>query len=156
MQAAQSSVGKVLSNLRHVAADGRLALDQVDLLAGVGQRQRGVDAGDAAADHQHVGWIGTLLRLQRLVAGHAPHRGAHQVLRLLGGACALSVCTQESCSRMLTMWKKNGFSPPLSVAVRNVCSCRCGEQEATTMRFSLWSRMSCRISSWPGSEHMYL
>ena len=55
MHAAQSSVGKVLSNLRHVAADGRLALHQVDVLAGVGQGQRGVDARDAAAHHQHIG-----------------------------------------------------------------------------------------------------
>ena len=57
---------------------------------------------------------------------------------------------------MLTIWKKKGFSPPFAVASRKVCSCRSGEQEATTIRFSLCSRMSCWISSWPGSEHMYL
>ena len=54
------------------------------------------------------------------------------------------------------MWKKNGFSPPASVALRKVCSCSSGEQEATTTRFSLCSWMSFWISSWPGSEHMYL
>ena len=56
-----------LVELGHVAADGRLALDEVDLLAGVGQRHGGVDAGDAAADHQHVGVDGHLLHFERLV-----------------------------------------------------------------------------------------
>ena len=71
-------------------------------------------------------------------------------------ASVRSVCTHELCSRMFTIWKKNGFRPPASVALRNVCSCSSGEQAATTIRFSLFSWMSCWISSWPGSEHMYL
>ena len=31
-----------------------------------------------------------------------------------------------------------------------------GEQATTTIRFSLFSVMSLRIISWPGSEHMYM
>ena len=47
--------GEGLVELRHVAAEGRLALDQVDVIARVGDLQRGLDAGDAAAHDQDVG-----------------------------------------------------------------------------------------------------
>ncbi|OPZ85249.1 MAG: hypothetical protein BWY76_01490 [bacterium ADurb.Bin429] len=79
--------GEGLVELRHVAADGRLALHQVDLLAGVGQRQRRVDAGDAAAHHQHVRLHRHPLALQRLVPAHAGYRRGDQCPRLLGGGC---------------------------------------------------------------------
>ena len=46
--------------------------------------------------------------------------------------------------------------PPSAVARRKVASCRVGEQEATTTRSRPLARMSSLISSWPGSEHMYL
>ena len=52
---------------------------------------------------------------------------------------------------MLTMWKKNGLSPPASSGASGRCArAGSGEQEATTTRLSLNSRMSFWISSWPG------
>ena len=45
--------GEGLVQLGHHAADGRLALHQVDLITAIGQVQRGLDAGDTAADHHH-------------------------------------------------------------------------------------------------------
>ncbi len=47
--------GKGLVELRHVAADRGIPFDQIDLLPRFGQFERGLDAGDAAADHQYVG-----------------------------------------------------------------------------------------------------
>ncbi len=76
--------GEGLVELGHVAADGGLALHQVDVLAGVGQGERRVDAGDAAAHHQHVGMDGHASAFQRLVEGDPAHGGAHQVLGLFG------------------------------------------------------------------------
>jgi hypothetical protein len=83
--------GERLVELRHVAADGGLALDQEDLLAGVGQGHGGVDAGDAAADDQHVGMDRHSLDFERLVIGHAFDGGAREGLGLLGGFLAVGV-----------------------------------------------------------------
>ena len=47
--------GEGLVEHRHVAADGGLALDEVDLLARIGDLERGLDAGDAAADDERGG-----------------------------------------------------------------------------------------------------
>ena len=80
-----------LVELRHVPADGGLALDEVNLLAGVGQGQRGVDAGDAAADHEDVGMDGNFFHLQGLVVRHALDGGAGQGLGLGGGLRAVGV-----------------------------------------------------------------
>ena len=44
---------KGLVQVRHHAADSRIALNQVDLKAGVGQVQGGLNTGDAAALHQY-------------------------------------------------------------------------------------------------------
>ena len=101
------------------------------------------------------GLIGTFFTSSGLCSGTRwmAARARAMALRV---ASRRSVCTQASCSRMLTIWKKNGFSPPRRVASRNVCSCSSGEQAATTMRLSRCSMMSCTIISWPGSEHMYL
>ena len=74
----------------------------------------------------------------------------------LAVAAALSVCTQETCSRMETISHMKGLSPALAQAVRKVFSCRCGEQAATTTRFRPSSLMSFSISSWPRLEHMNL
>jgi len=52
MQAEQSSVGKVLSNWAMCPPMLGAALDEVHRVAGVGQLQRGLQAGDAAADDQ--------------------------------------------------------------------------------------------------------
>ena len=44
---------KRLVQMRHHAADGGVALDEIDLEAAVGQVEGGLDAGNAAALHQH-------------------------------------------------------------------------------------------------------
>src|ERR1039457_2474133 len=44
---------KRLVQMRHHAADGAVALDEIDLEAAVGQVEGGLDAGNAAALHQH-------------------------------------------------------------------------------------------------------
>ena len=71
MQAAQSSVGKVLSNMAMCPPIDGFALDEDHLLAGVGQGQGGLDPGDAAADDHRPGHDPHELPLQRLVAGDA-------------------------------------------------------------------------------------
>ena len=156
MQAAQSSVGKVLSNMAMWPPMLRLAFDQDHLLAGVGQRQGGLDAGDAAADDQGPGHDLHELPLQRLVAGDAADGRGQVGLGLVEARPGLSSVTQATCSRMLAICTRKRFRPASSAARRNVGSCRFGEQAATTMRFRLSSRMSRLTSSWPGSEHMYL
>ncbi len=69
--------GKGLVEHGHVPADARLAFDQDHFLAGVGQRQGGLDPGDPAADDQRAGPDLHELPLQRLVAGHAADGRRH-------------------------------------------------------------------------------
>ncbi len=64
--------------------------------------------------------------------------------------------TQEQCSRMLAISHMYGLSPAYRQALRNVFSCMCGEQAATTTPVRLFSSMALRTRFWPGSEHMYL
>jgi len=54
------------------------------VLAGVGEGERGVNSGDASAEHQDVGMDGHTTALERLVEGHAAHGGADQVFGLAG------------------------------------------------------------------------
>ena len=63
---------KGLVKLRHVSADGRLFLNQIDHLTGVGQGQRGVNTANAAADNQHVRVDRHSLHLERLMVRHTP------------------------------------------------------------------------------------
>ena len=66
----------------HMAADGRLALDEVDVLPGIGQRERGVDAGNAASYDQHGRVHRDPLALQRLVGQDAVDGSPGEVLGL--------------------------------------------------------------------------
>ena len=68
-----------------MAADGGFTLDQRHFLSGVGERQRGVYAGYAAAHHQHIGVHRHALLVQRLVVAHAGYGRADQVLGFFGG-----------------------------------------------------------------------
>ena len=77
--------GEGLVELGHVAADARLALDEVDVVAGVGQLERGLQAGDAAADDQRGRVDLDEHRLQRLLLLDPLGRGRDQGLGLLGG-----------------------------------------------------------------------
>ena len=67
----------------------RLPLDEVDVLARVGEGERRMDAGDPAADDQHVGVHGDLPAFERLVGGDAPDRAGDERLRLLGRRAAV-------------------------------------------------------------------
>ena len=71
-------------------------------------------------------------------------------------AIALSLVTHDTCSRMDAISNRNGLSPARLQALRNVVSCRCGEQAATTTRVSPSSLMSFSMSSCPRLEHMNL
>ena len=70
---------------RHVPADRRVLLDEVDLLARLRQLERRLDAGDAAAHDHHVRIHRDLDRLERRVEGQAVDLGAQDALGLLGG-----------------------------------------------------------------------
>ena len=74
--------GEGLIEFRHVPADGGFALDQVNVLAGVGKRQGRMDSRNAAAHNQHAGVDGHALLHQGFVQGHAPDRRAQQGHRL--------------------------------------------------------------------------
>ena len=148
--------GEGLVELGHVPADGGLALDQIDLLAGVGQGQGGVDAGDAAADDQHVGIDVDPLGLERLVMSHALNGGLRQRLGLLGGFLAVGVHPRVVLADVHHVEEERIQTRPPRWRRGRCARAGAGEQEATTTRLSLCSRMSCWISSWPGSEHMYL
>ena len=71
--------GKGLGQLRHVAAQGRGALHQHHLGAAVGDVERGLEAGDAAADDQRPARDRHADGDQRRVALDAGDDGAHEV-----------------------------------------------------------------------------
>ena len=83
--------GEGLVELGHVPADRRLALDQVDRVAGVGQFQRGLQAGDAAADHERGRVDLHVHPFQRLLMPHPSGRRGDQGLGLLGGRFLVDV-----------------------------------------------------------------
>src|SRR4030042_1958723 len=57
--------GKGLSQLGHVSPQRWRFLHEIDLIAAVGYIQGGLDAGDAAPDHEHPFGYGALEGLQR-------------------------------------------------------------------------------------------
>jgi hypothetical protein len=72
-----------------MAADGRLLLDQKDLVAGVGEIERCLHAGDATA-HDHDGTDYGVVHTRRAVLG-GPQRAEFRSARLLveDGHCSL-------------------------------------------------------------------
>ena len=155
MHCEQSSVGKVsLSWLMWPPMDGFL-LDQDDLVAAVGDVERRLDAGDAAADDQARLVTGILIVSSgRLCLTFSTI--VRPMSMALAVASSLSSWTQEQCSRMLAISHMNGLRPAWSAARRKVVSCMCGEQAAMTTPVRLLSSMAFLTSCWPGSEHMYL
>ena len=76
MQLAQSSVGKTLLSADHVAADAGLRSTDQHLQSLVGQIERRLQAGDAAADHQrHPDEAGVAMRFDSMVR---PPFGGHR------------------------------------------------------------------------------
>jgi hypothetical protein len=82
---------KRLVELCHVAADRGLALDQIDVLAGVGQSEGGRDAGDPAADHQDLRPDRHAAGLQRPMVAHALHRRPNEIDRFFRRRLAVLV-----------------------------------------------------------------
>ena len=76
-----------LVQLGHMPADGRFPLDQIDLLAGVGQLEGRLDAGNAAADHQGGRGHIDIAHLQRLVMAHPADGGSDHFLALAVACC---------------------------------------------------------------------
>jgi hypothetical protein len=155
MQAAQSRGRKRFVEDAHAPADGRLTLDQIDGVSGLGQLERGLDACDAAAHHQDVGIHRRAQRLQRLMERHPPHRGQNQGLGFLRGHARVVVNPRAVLANVRDL-DQIAVRPALAAALRKVSSCMSGEQAATTTRFRPSCAMSLRMRSWPGSEHMNL
>ncbi len=83
--------GEGLVQHRHLAADGRGALHQRHLVAGIGHVERGLDAGNAAADDQQaLAQLGAP-RAQRLIAADLGHEHTDDVNRLGRGDGAVVV-----------------------------------------------------------------
>ncbi len=77
--------GERLVKLRHMSADGRILFDEINLLAGVGQLERGLDTGDAAADDQDIGINVNHARGERRQKPGTVHRAVQERFGL-GGA----------------------------------------------------------------------
>ena len=121
-----------LRQLAHVAADRRLLLDQHHLHAAVGHVERRLDAGDAAADHQRAPLDRDADRVERLVDLHLLDRASARWRSPCRSPGSRSSWIHEQCSRMLAISQWNGLRPDAAVTRRNVFSCMCGEQAATT------------------------
>jgi len=105
IQAEQSEGGERFVELGHVAADARLAFDQIDVITGLGDLQRGLNAGHPTTHHQRGRVDLGLHRHQRLVMDHAVDGGTDQGFGLVGSP-GPSSWIQESCSRMLAISKR--------------------------------------------------
>lgn len=84
MQAAQSSVGEGLVILKHVAANGRLPLDQIGLVARACYIQGGLHAGNTAADHQGVRIDRESARIERTLIRNSHQTSPHDDDRFCG------------------------------------------------------------------------
>jgi len=138
------------------ARDGRLTLHQVDVLAGVGEDERRVDAGDAPPTISTSPHTGTCRVSSGVWSRTRRTAGPHQVLRLLGGRPPCPCAPTRPAPGCFTIWKKVGLKPPSKVAFGT--SSRGGAASRTPPRcdFRPWSRMSCLDQLLPGSEHMNL
>src|SRR5450756_78734 len=83
--------GEGLAELAHVAADRGFLLDEDHLVAAVGDVERRLDAGDAAADYEGALGDGDADALQRLVVLDLLDDGAGDVDGLFGGLAAVLV-----------------------------------------------------------------
>ena len=132
IQAAQSSVGKVLSSWA-------ILPPMVGLVSTM-------STGKPASAMSSAVWIPAIpppITSARLVTGLSP--GVRGVFRLTLATAALprmmafsvptgiSLCTQEHCSRTLAISTMYGLMPALWAVLRKVFSCIRGEQEHTTM-----------------------
>ena len=83
--------GEGLVELGHMPADGWFSLDQVDRETGVGDLERGLDAGNATADHQGGRVDGHVQRLERLVVDDPLDTARDDRLGFFGGGDFIGV-----------------------------------------------------------------
>ncbi|MBA7686344.1 hypothetical protein ES703_94788 [subsurface metagenome] len=76
--------GEGLIQLRHMPADTGGPFHQIDLVLGIGDFKRRLDAGNTPTHHQGIGIDRHFFCLQRLVVIDPPHRGADQRFGFLG------------------------------------------------------------------------
>ena len=155
MHAAQSSVGKVLSYWAMRPPMEGVRSTSVTLYPADGDIERGLDAGNPAADDQ-----------RRLVSGISVwnsgslRRTLATAMRVrsmaFSVACALSLVHPGAVLADVRHLHHERVQARLSDAAWNVGSCSRGEQEATTIRSRLCSLIAWRTMSCPGSEHIYL
>ena len=88
-----------------MATDGWLPLHQVYVLTGIGDGERGVNAGDSAAHNQYVGIDLDFALLQAELSRRGGLRRLTSAFDFFV-ASALSLVTQETCSRMLAIWRE--------------------------------------------------
>ena len=81
--------GKGLAQAGHLAADRGLAFHEHDLVAGIGDIERRLDAGHAAANNQGPAGQGDLDRGQGMIVSRLGHGHRYQVDRLGGGQRAV-------------------------------------------------------------------
>ena len=110
MHCEQSSVGKVSESCAMWPPMDGISFDQNDLVAAVGDIERGLDAGDAAADDQSPSCvIGTLIGIRgRLRFTFSTMTRTRSMA--LAGRLGFSSCTHEQCSRMLAISQRNGLN----------------------------------------------
>ena len=155
MQAAQSSVGKVLSNMAIWPPIEGLRSTSVTCLP-VADSLRAASMPAMPPPTTRTSWLtGTSMGSSGSLSG-SRWIWALRMRLALAVAATGSMVTHEQCSRMLAICSRYGLRPPSEAALRKVGSCMVGEQAATTARVMPSSLMSFLMRSWPGSEHMYL
>ena len=123
---------------RHVAADGAGALDEVDLLAGVGDLERGLDAGDAAADDQRGGVHRRGVGHGRKPVGHAVDGAREHGLGALGAdAVRGAVLAERGQPHLAGIAAGARPSPVVNAGLKKP-----GESPAMTTLSSSWARIS--------------
>ena len=131
IQAAQSKVGNVLSNLAMCPPiEGSLSTRYTVFPASAISRAACIPAIPPPMT-KTLGFIST----KRLSKGSwciTLNTAALTSSLAFSVATCSSSCTQETCSRILAIWKRYGLSPAFSQAFLKVFSCILGEQEATT------------------------
>ena len=92
-----------LVDLRHLAADGRLLLDDIDLKAGVRDIERGLNARDAAADDKRALCNGAFAGRKRRVELYLCDGCSAENDSLFRALSCMSLWIQEHCSRMFAI-----------------------------------------------------
>ena len=143
-----------LVELGHVAADRRLALDEVDGEAGVGDLERGRDAGDPAADDERRRVDRHAQRLERHLLADAQDAAGDDRLGLGRRGRLVGVDPRDLLADRDELAQVRVEAGPLAGAAERllVHVRRAGRDHDAVEARARW--MSFSISSWPRLEHM--